>query len=124
MWLASTGVERALGIGGHFLRASDPGALSAWYREALGLDADAHGQWTQQSGPTVFATFDMDSDYFGSRDQQVMFNFRVRDLDAMLTQLRAHGATVVDDPQELAGVGRFGWVTDPDGNRIELREPA
>ena len=88
------------------------------------LDADEHGQWIQQSVPTVFATFEKDSDYFGSRDQQVMFNFRVRDLEAMLAQLRAHGATVTDEPQEMAGVGRVGWVTDPEGNRIELWQPA
>jgi len=117
-------MERVLGIGGHFLRSDDPAALNAWYREALGLDADEHGQWHQQPGPTVFATFESESDYLGSRSQQVMFNFRVRDLDAMLAQLRAHGATITEDTQEMAGVGRFGWVTDPDGNRIELWQPA
>ncbi len=112
-----------LGIGGHFLRASDPEALGTWYREALGMDADEHGQWTQQPGPTVFATFANDSDHF-PRDQQVMLNFRVRDLDAMLAQLRARGATITEEPQEMAGVGRFGWVTDPEGNRIELWQQA
>jgi len=117
-------MERALGIGGYFLRASDPTALGAWYRECLGLDVDANGLWSQTAGPTVFATFDADSDYFGSRAQQTMLNFRVNDLDAMLAQLRAAGADVVDDIQEMAGVGRFGWVTDPEGNRIELWQPA
>jgi|SRR5689334_8064151 len=116
-------MERVLGIGGHFLRASDPAALSAWYREALGVDADEHGLWQQKAGPTVFATFDSGSDYF-PRDQQVMLNFRVQNLDAMLAQLRAKGAGVAGDPQEMEGVGRFGWVTDPEGNRIELWEPA
>jgi len=62
--------------------------------------------------------------YFGSRAQQVMLNFRVRDLDAMLAQLRARGAEVADERQEMEGVGRFGWVTDPEGNRVELRQPA
>lgn len=61
-----------------------------------------------------------DTDYFGSQTQQVMFNFRVRDLDAMLAQLRDKGANVVDDVQEMEGVGRFAWVIDPAGNRIEL----
>jgi len=117
-------MERALGIGGYFLRASDPMALGAWYRECLGLDVDANGLWSQTAGPTVFATFDADSDYFGSRAQQTMLNLRVNDLDAMLAQLRAAGADVVDDIQEMAGVGRFGWVTDPEGNRIELWQPA
>jgi predicted enzyme related to lactoylglutathione lyase len=126
--LDSTGkiaaMERVLGIGGYFLRAADPAALNAWYRECLGLDADEQGVWHQEPGPTVFATFDPDSDYFGSRDQQVMLNFRVRDLDALLAQLRAKGADVAGEPQEMEGVGRFGWVTDPEGNRIELWQPA
>jgi predicted enzyme related to lactoylglutathione lyase len=117
-------MERVLGIGGYFLRAADPVALSAWYREVLGLDADEQGLWQQDAGPTVFATFESDTDYFGSRTQQTMLNFRVRDLDAMLTQLRARGADVAGEPQEMAGVGWFGWVTDPEGNRIELWQPA
>ncbi|MFJ6622053.1 VOC family protein [Kitasatospora sp. NPDC091335] len=117
-------MERVLGIGGYFLRAADPTALSAWYRESLGLDTDEHGLWHQQAGPTVFAAFDSGTDYFGSRTQQTMLNFRVRDLDAMLAQLRAHGAAVAEETQEMAGVGRFGWVTDPEGNRVELWQPA
>ena len=117
-------MERVLGIGGYFVRAADPAALAAWYRECLGLDVDAHGVWRQGEGPTVFAAFDPDTDYFGSRDQQTMLNFRVRDLDAMLAQLRDKGADVAGEPEEMEGVGRFGWVTDPEGNRIELWEPA
>ena len=117
-------MERVLGIGGHFMRAADPAALSAWYRDCLGIDADEDGLWQQAAGPTVFATFDSDTDYFGARSQQTMLNFRVRDLDAMLAQLRAKGASVVDDVQEMEGVGRFGWVTDPEGNRVELWQPA
>ncbi|MGW1713409.1 VOC family protein [Streptomyces sp. NPDC002156] len=117
-------MERVLGIGGHFMRAADPVALSAWYRDSLGLDADEHGLWEQAAGPTVFAAFEADTDYFGSRTQQTMLNFRVRDLDAMLAQLRAQGADVAEETQDMAGVGRFGWVTDPEGNRIELWQPA
>jgi predicted enzyme related to lactoylglutathione lyase len=117
-------MERVLGIGGYFVRAADPAALGAWYRECLGLDTDENGLWNQASGPTVFATFESGTDYFGSQTQQSMLNFRVRDLEAMLTQLRTHGADVDDETQELEGVGRFGWVTDPQGNRIELWEPA
>ena len=114
-------MERVLGIGGYFLRASDPAALTAWYREVLGLDADDNGSWQQETGPTVFAAFEPDTDYFGGR---TMLNFRVRDLDAMLAQLRAAGADVAAETQEMDGVGRFGWVTDPEGNRIELWQPA
>ena len=117
-------MERVAGIGGYFMRAADPVALGAWYRDCLGLDADENGLWTQVPGPTVFATFEMDSDYFGSRDQQAMINFRVRDLDAMLTQLGLMGADVATETQTMEGVGRFGWVTDPEGNRVELWEPA
>jgi catechol 2,3-dioxygenase-like lactoylglutathione lyase family enzyme len=117
-------VERVLGVGGCFLRAVDPVALGAWYRESLGLDADENGLWQPEPGPTVFATFEQGTDYFGSPTQQTMLSFRVRDLDAMLSQLRAAGADVVQETQDLDGVGRFGWVTDPEGNRIELWQPA
>ena len=117
-------MERVLGIGGYFIRAADPVALGAWYRDCLGLDADQNGLWRQEAGPTVFATFEHETDYFGSSDQRAMINFRVRDLGAMLKQLRAKGADVAEDTQDMEGVGRFGWVTDPEGNRIELWQPA
>ena len=117
-------MQRVLGIGGHFIRAADPVALGAWYRDCLGLDADENGLWRQQAGPTVFATFASDTDYFGSRAQQTMINFRVGDLDATLAHLRDKGADVADETQDMEGVGRFGWVTDPEGNRIELWQPA
>src|SRR3954447_13330415 len=117
-------MERVLGIGGYFLRAADPAALGAWYRDCLGLDADEHGLWLQKAGPTVFATFESETDYFGSGDQQTMLNFRVRDLEAMLAQLRAKGADVDAETQDMDGVGRFGWVPYPEGNRIELWQPA
>jgi predicted enzyme related to lactoylglutathione lyase len=116
-------MERVVGIGGYFLRAADPDGLAAWYLTCLGLDADAHGQWTQEVGPTVFATFASDSDYLGEPSQRAMLNFRVRDLDAMLDQLRARGADVDAETLEMDGVGRFGWVTDPEGNRVELWQP-
>jgi predicted enzyme related to lactoylglutathione lyase len=116
-------VERVAGIGGYFIRAADPAALGAWYRECLGLDAEENGLWFPEDGPTVFATFEPDTDYFGSRSQHTMLNFRVHDLDAMLAQLRLKGADVAGDTQDMEGVGRFGWVTDPEGNRIELWEP-
>jgi len=74
------------------------------------------------ASPTVFAPFEADTEYFGHPDQQSMVNFRVRDLDAMLTQLRTAGAAVDDKVMEES-YGRFGWVTDPEGNRIELWQP-
>jgi predicted enzyme related to lactoylglutathione lyase len=117
-------MERVVGIGGYFLRAADPAALGAWYRDCLGLDADENGLWSQEAGPSVFATFDSGTDYFGSRTQQTMLNFRVDDLEAMLVQLHAKGADVAEETMDMEGVGRFGWVTDPEGNRIELWQPA
>jgi predicted enzyme related to lactoylglutathione lyase len=117
-------MEHVLGIGGYFIRAADPAALGAWYRDCLGLGADEHGLWQQEPGPTVFAPFEAGTDYFGARSQQTMLNFRVRDLDAMLAQLREKGAAVAGETQDMDGVGRFGWVTDPEGNRVELWQPA
>src|ERR1700685_4834278 len=117
-------MERVTGIGGDFMRAADPAALGAWYRDWLGLDADENGLWRQGTGQTVFATFESETGYFGSRAQQTMLNFRVGDLEAMLAQLRAKGADVAEETQEVEGVGRFGWVTDPAGNRVELWQPA
>jgi predicted enzyme related to lactoylglutathione lyase len=117
-------MERVSGIGGIFLRAADPEALTAWYRDGLGLELDEHGVWVQEPGPTVFATFERESDYLGSSQQRVMLNFRVADLDAMLAQLRSRGADVAEETEEMDGVGRFGWVTDPEGNRIELWQPS
>ena len=96
-------MERVAGIGGYFLRAADPAALGAWYRDCLGLDADDNGVWRQGDGLTVFATFASGTDYFGSRSQQTMLNFRVQDLDAMLTQLRRQGC---GGGQRDAGYGR------------------
>ena len=116
-------MERVLGIGGYFLRAADPAALSAWYRDCLGLDAAGDEPWQQEAGPTVFAPFESETDYFGSRGQQTMLNFRVRDLDAMLAQLRAAGADVAPETEDMDGIGRFAWVRDPEGNRIELWQP-
>jgi len=72
----------------------------------------------------VWAPFSEDTDYFGRRDQTWMINFRVTDLDAMLAQLRAGGVKVDEALQELDGIGRFGWATDPEGNRFELWQPA
>jgi catechol 2,3-dioxygenase-like lactoylglutathione lyase family enzyme len=101
-----------------------PDELCTCYRDCLGLAADENGLWRPDAGPTVFATFESETDYFGSRAQQTMLNFRVSDLAAMLAQLRAMGADVAEEVQEMDGVGRFGWVTDPAGNRVELWQPA
>ena len=123
-------MERAVGIGGLFIRAKDPLALGRWYREAFGIPTyppesdDSPETWWQPAGPTVWSAFAADTDYFGRRDQQCMVNLRVRDLDAMREQLRALGGVVLDQTEALEGIGRFGWAEDPEGNRLELWEPA
>jgi predicted enzyme related to lactoylglutathione lyase len=117
-------VERVSGIGGFFFRAKDPEALAKWYASNLGIEGITEETvWNQEAGPTVFAPFDNETEYFGRRDQQTMLNFRVRNLDAMLAQLRSAGVNVDDDEVEERA-GRFGWATDPEGNRFELWEPA
>ena len=120
-------MERATGIGGLFIRSKDPAAMARWYRDALGVDTysdDQAGIWWRADGPTIWTPFPQDTDYFGRPEQGFMVNLRVPDLDAMLAQVRATGATVIEDVQAMDGIGRFGWVEDPDGNRIELWEPA
>ena len=100
--------------------------MRAWYAEHLGLELEEFGGAILRSsgGETLtWAVFPGDTDYFGSRDQQVMVNYRVRNLDAMLAQLRAAGVPVEEHVEEHE-YGRFGWATDPDGNRFELWEPA
>lgn len=122
-------MEKATGIGGVFFRSEDPTALQAWYAEHLGLPADNDGfvilTWGGEvAGSTVWSPFAADTDYFGERSQQSMINYRVTDLDAMLAQLRSGGVPVDDKIEVLDGIGRFGWATDPEGNRFELWEPA
>jgi glyoxylase I family protein len=118
--------ERVSGIGGLFFRAKDPDALAQWYKDHLGIDlvpADySQKPWSQEAGPTVFAPFAADTDYFGNREKQWMVNFRVRDLDAMVKQLRAANIDVSVDPEAYPN-GRFARLHDPEGNRIELWEP-
>jgi glyoxylase I family protein len=120
-------MERATGIGGVFFRSAEPTALARWYIENLGVDAyseETDATWWQEEGPTVWSPFPGDTDYFGRPDQAFMVNFRIRDLDAMLSQLREAGVRVDDDVQVMEGIGRFGWAFDPEGNRFELWEPA
>lgn len=120
-------MERIDGIGGVFFKAKDPEGLAAWYREHLGVPVDEGQTFAALTsrGPgemTVWSTFPDDTDYFAPGTAPFMINFRVRDLDAMLDQLREAGASV-DSRIEEFEYGRFGWATDPEGNRFELWEP-
>jgi glyoxylase I family protein len=113
------------GIGGVFFRAKDPKALGDWYKKHLGVFAmdENYDPWVQQKGPTVFMPFAADTDYFGSKSQQFMINFRVSDLDGLLKQLKDDAVKVVKEVEKQEGVGRFAHIEDPEGNRIELWEP-
>jgi predicted enzyme related to lactoylglutathione lyase len=119
-------MERVAGIGGIFFKARDAKALAEWYRDHLGVPVMA-GQTdafyeTAAGEQNVWATFPADTQYFGPGPAPFMVNYRVRNLDAMLAQLRAAGAKV-DDRVETYDYGRFGWADDPEGNRFELWEP-
>lgn len=118
--------ERVTGIGGVFFKAKDPKALADWYEKHLGITrtpADYNTQpWLQEAGATVFAPFAESSKYFGRDEQRFMWNFRVRDLDAMVAQLRRANIEVKVDPETYPN-GRFARLHDPEGNPIELWEP-
>ena len=109
---------------GFFFRASDPQALAAWYRTYFGLTSPEEAVWQQQAGPTVFMPFAADTDYFAA-DKQFMINLRVDDLDALLADLRGAGIEVLTDPSwDSPETGRFARVHDPEGNAIEIWQPA
>jgi predicted enzyme related to lactoylglutathione lyase len=121
-----------LGIGGVFFRAQDPDRLNAWYREHLGIGAGCNSTgegepnewyWSAQGGPTVFAPFKADTDYFAD-DKAFMLNFRVSDLDGFMANLTAAGIDIITKAEwNDSSVGRFARIHDPEGNAIELWEP-
>jgi predicted enzyme related to lactoylglutathione lyase len=117
---------KVLGMGGVFFRAKDPVALAAWYQTHLNIapaptTADML-PWLTEAGVTVFSPFDADTDHF-SKDKAVMFNFRVANLDAACAELAAAGINC-GDILRMEGVGSFARIHDPEGNPIELWEPA
>jgi glyoxylase I family protein len=119
--------ERVTGIGGFFFRAHDPKTLARWYEQHLGIlpIPTSYGEsgWQQEAGPTAFAPFAETSNYFGDVQKVWMLNFRVRDLDKMAAQLQAAGIAVKIDPHSYPN-GRFAHLHDPEGNPIELWQPA
>lgn len=120
-------MAKAVGVGGVFLKALDPQALSAWYAEHLGIRPGEGGtllfEGPDAAGTTVFAHFPADTKYFGGGPQQAMLNLRVDDLDGLLLQLAAAGVAI-DPKREDYPYGRFAWIVDPEGNRVELWQPA
>src|SRR5215472_1570218 len=118
-------MAKAIGLGGFFFKARDPKALAAWYAKHLGLEINPYiggakfSEDAQRPGCVIWTRFKEDTKYFEPSDKPFMINFRVDDLDALLTQLRAAGLQVdakVDKPE----YGNFGWIMDPEGNRVEL----
>ena len=122
-------MARVLGIGGVFFKSKDPGALTSWYRDVLGLDMQDWGGVVSRpeamaahpGAATVFSAFDAASDYFAPSTREFMINLAVDDLDAVLASCAEHGveATVMPDEPN----GRFAHVLDPEGTKIELWQP-
>lgn len=119
-------MEKVTGIGGLFFRSRNQAAMREWYATHLGIDPTPTDYdtpcWRSNGGPTVFEPFAHDTDYFGAKTQQWMINFRVRDLDAMMQQLRDAGIDVTFEGNEPNG--RFALLKDPEGNPIQLWEPS
>ena len=120
-------MEKVAGVGGLFFRARDPKALGKCYEEHLGTSltpTSAGGSaWQQEAGPTAFSPFPETSKYFGDASKVWMVNFRVDDMAKMVAQLRAAGIEV-KDPESYPGLGSFTRLHDPEGNPIELWQPA
>ena len=119
-------MAKAVGFGGVFLKARDPEALGRWYAENLGIPAQDGGslafEGPESAGMTVFAHFPTDTKYFGESAQQVMVNFRIDNLNELVTQLEAAGVRI-DPKRDDSEYGKFAWIWDLEGNRVELWEP-
>jgi predicted enzyme related to lactoylglutathione lyase len=119
-------MAKAVGVGGVFLKAQDPKALSAWYADNFGIAVQAPGTLAfdgpESMGMTVFAHFPATTGYFGDGPQQTMLNLRVDDIDALLAALAAAGVRI-DPKRDDHEYGRFAWIWDPEGNRVELWQP-
>ena len=124
-------MRRVTGIGGVFFKAKDPKALAEWYRAHLGMNVEEWGgvafKWVTPENPsgtgsTVWSPFKEDTDYFSPSQASFMVNYRVEDLQSLLAALRAEGCKVEEKVDE-SGFGKFGWVLDPEGNKLELWQP-
>ncbi len=119
-------MQKVTGFGGFFFRSSDPDELAKWYEAHLGVSpvptSAETAPWVTEAGVTVFSPFSEDTDYFSS-DKQFMLNFRVENLDAMITQLETAGIRTFNRT-EMEGIGQFVHLTDPEGTPIELWQPA
>ena len=118
------------GIGGVFIKSKDPSSLYEWYKKSLGIPADAYGaifEWRtkeepQEKGTTVWSLFKDKTQYFAPSEKEFMINFRVKDLDGLLEQLKKEGIEPLA-PVEDSEYGRFAHIIDPEGTKLELWEP-
>jgi catechol 2,3-dioxygenase-like lactoylglutathione lyase family enzyme len=123
-------MKRVTGVGGIFFKAKDPKALYEWYRVHLGIESNPDGSgamWRDADHPEipglyVWSIFPHDTKYFGQGQQAFMVNFRVDNLDELLKALREEGVEI-DPKVEAYDYGKFAWIVDPEGNRVELWEP-
>ena len=124
-------MQRVTGIGGFFLKAKDPKALAAWYDKHLGFSFGNNlyisFKWVNEDNPavpgnTVFSFFKKESTYFDPSASPFMINFRVKDLVTLLEKLKEEGVEIIGEMME-EDYGKFGWIMDPEGNKIELWEP-
>lgn len=124
-------MRRVTGIGGIFFNANDPVTLRAWYKRHLGIDVQDWGgtsfSWTDESGQptggtTVWSIGVASSDYFAPSKASFMINYRVEDLASLLQVLRDEGCEVMGKMEDTE-FGKFGWVMDPEGNKVELWQP-
>ncbi|MGN2254597.1 VOC family protein [Frateuria sp. GZRe12] len=120
-------MAKVIGLGGIFFKSRDPGALTAWYARHLGLEPEAWGgvrfqEDASRPGYLLWTPFPADTTYFEPSQQAYMINFRVDDLAGLLERLRADGVEV-DERVDQSEYGAFGWIMDPEGNRIELWQP-
>jgi len=120
-------MKRVIGIGGIFFKAKNPKALAEWYEKHLGIDfggktySDFQFQ-EKEKGWTAFSFFEQNTQYFDPSAKEFMLNLRVENLDELLKILRAEGVHVFDE-REDGDYGKFGWILDPEDNKIELWEP-
>ena len=124
-------MAQVTGIGGIFFKTSDPDATRTWYRDHLGIELTDYGGWTfgwrsvdrpEHVGRTEWSPFPAETDYFAPSEAPFMINYRVDDLDGLLQHLEAVGIEQVGAVESYE-YGRFAWVLDPDGRKIELWEP-
>ena len=120
--------KRVTGIGGLFFKSKDPKSSKEWYKKHLGFNTDDYGctfWWKDENGndcSTQWSPFKDDTSYFNPSEKAFMFNYRVENLEELLLTLKEEGVTVVGD-METYDYGKFGWILDNEGNKIELWEP-